>query len=224
MRVKFKTKILFVLILICTFTTVGFFAAYRIFKAPKQAAGTWIVPNVNTPSRKFINRETLVNQIQQKQELIPLEVELTAKVTIDNSWGNLEPFKKLQNVYFVAKAWYSIDMSKMHLQNITVDNEKSTIKLIIPKPLIKTISIDEKKTVYETPQNGFLRFGDIKLSAAEYQIMIDVAKNRMTEKLNSSEFYDQALQSTEAAVANLVKTILSDETNEDYNIVILFEN
>lgn len=223
MRIKFRTKALFVLILICTFTMVGFFIAYHISKASNKAAEPWIVPNVNVPSKKFIAKEILINQIQQKQELIPLEIELTEKVTIDFSWGNMDVFKMFQSIYFTGTGIYVIDLSKLYVQNISVDDDKNTISLILPRPFVKIISIDEQKTIYETPQKGLLRFGEIKMTPAEFQIMMSTAKTKMTEKLNSSELFGQAIENGEASVAKLVKNILTDETNDDYDIIVQFE-
>jgi hypothetical protein len=223
MRIKFKTKALFMLILICIFTTVGFLTAYRIFNIPSKAAETWIVPNVSTPAKKFVTKETLVNQIQQKQELIPLEIELTEKVTIDYSWGDMDAFKMFQSIYFSGKGIYAIDLSKLYVQNILVDNDKNTISLILPKPFVKTVSIDEQKTIYETPQKGILRFGEIKMTPAEFQIMMSTAKAKMMDKLNSSDIFRQAVDSAEVSVTKLVRNIITNEVDDNYNIIVQFE-
>lgn len=223
MRIKFRTKALFILILICVFTTVGFLTAYRIFKIPSKATEPWIVPNINTPSKKFVTKETLVNQIQQKQELIPLEIELTEKVTIDYSWGTMDAFKMIQNIYFTGKGIYAIDLSKLYIQNILIDNDKNTISLILPKPFVKAVSIDEQKTVYETPQKGIFRFGEIKMSPAEYQMMMSTAKTKMTDRLNSPDLFGQALDNAEVSVTKLVKNIISGKIDDNYNIVVQFE-
>lgn len=223
MKIRFRTKALFILILIFTFSSVGFFTAYRIFKIPSKAAETWVVPSVDTSAKKFITKETLINKIQQKQELIPLEIELTEKVTIDFSWGEMDIFKMLQSIYFTGNGIYAIDLSKLYVQNILVDNDKNTISLILPKPFVKTVTIDEQKTLYETPQKGLLRFGEIKMTPAEYQIMMSTAKTKMTEKLNSTELLGQAFDNTEVSVTNLVRNIITDEVDDNYDIVVQFE-
>lgn len=223
MKIRFRTKALFILILICTFSAVGFFTAYHIFKIPSKAAETWVVPSVDTPTKKFITKETLINKIQQKQELIPLEIELTEKVTIDFSWGDMAAFKMLQSIYFTGNGIYAIDLSKLYVQNILVDNDKNTISLILPKPFVKTVTIDEQKTLYETPQKGLLRFGEIKMTPAEYQIMMSTAKTKMTEKLNSTELLGQAFDNTGVSVTNLVRNIITDEVDDNYDIVVQFE-
>lgn len=223
MRIKFKIKALFMLILICIFTTVGFLIAYRILNIPSKAAETWIVPDVSTPSKKFVTKETLVNQIQQKQELIPLEIELTEKVTIDYSWGNMDAFKMFQSIYFSGKGIYAIDLSKLYVQNILVDNDKNIISLILPRPYVKAVSIDEQKTIYETPQKGTLRFGEIKMTPAEFQIMMSTAKSKMIDRLNSSDLLGQALDSSEVSVTKLIRNIITNEVDDNYNIIVQFE-
>jgi hypothetical protein len=222
MKVRTKLKLVFLLIVICVGS--GFYIAYRIFDNSHKATQTWTVPNPSTPSKKFITQETLINQLQQKQELIPLEVDLTERVTLDNSWGTLDLFKKIQSIYFEGKGIYSLDLSRLYSESASIDNVKKRIAIRIPKPTVKTISIEEQKTKYETPQNGLLRFGEIKMSAEEFQTMVSEAKTRMTEKLNGDDLYNKAMQSSEEAVSSLVKAILSDQADDNYHIVIDFEH
>jgi hypothetical protein len=216
-RIRFK--LLFFLMLLCV--ACGFYFAYRLYNPSKEASSQWIVPNINDPAKKIIARESLINSIKQKQELIPLEMDLAEKVTIDNSWGNMELFKKVQNIYFAGTGIYSVDLSKLHAEVATNNVRPGDMTIVLPKPIVKAISIDEQKTIYETPQTGLLRFGEIKLSPLEMQSVISEAKLKMNEKMQSSEIYEQALNSSELALRNLIKSILSNES--DLNFRIKFE-
>lgn len=221
MRRKLKFRALLVLILTCL--AAGFYIAYRVFERPTKAADTWMVPDAANPSKKFITKDTLINQIQQKQELIPLEVELSEKITIDDTWGNVEVFKKLQNIYFVGKGIYTVDLALMKAEKAELDSTRKTVELTLPKPCVKAITIDEQKTVYETPQRGALRFGDIRMTPAEYQLLVNRAKSRMSEKMLSSELYGQAMQNAEMAVIRLINSVIDEELRETYSITIKFE-
>lgn len=222
MKLKLKFKSLFLLMIISL--AAGLYTGYRIFKIPSKAAEPWVVPDSSNPNKKFISKETLINEIQQKQELIPLEVELTEKVTVDDSWGDLEVFKKFQNIYFTGKGIYSVNLDMLYEENLEVDNANKTITMNLPKPEIKTISIDEQKTIYETTQKGALRFGEVKLTPAEYQILFGHAKMNMTEKMSSSDLYEQATKGTESTLSKLISSIISTQTGEIYSIIVKFQD
>jgi hypothetical protein len=87
-----------ILIVLCI--SLGFYMCYHFFIGAKKSKETWIVPNVQDISKKFISKETLVNEIQQKQELITMEIQMTEKITLDDSWGNLSIFKKVQSINY----------------------------------------------------------------------------------------------------------------------------
>jgi hypothetical protein len=217
-RVRLKTLLVFMILCIAG----GFFIAYKMYNPAKEVSVPWVAPDISNPSKKFIAKETLITQIQQKQELIPLEIDLTEKVVINDSWGKFEAFKKIQNVYFVGKGIYSVDLSKLSVSNVELDNNKGVINLSIPKPIVKGIVMDEKKTIYETVQTGLLRFGEIKLTTPESQAMLNEAKISMKSKMTSSELFDQAVKSSEWAIKDLIKSILTDHFS--YNIVIEFKD
>jgi len=210
-----------VLIVLCVL--LGLYLGYLIFVGPKKEKATWIVPNINDTSNKFISKETLVNEIRQKQDLITLEVDMTEKVILDNSWGDISIFKKVQTVNFFGKGIYSVDLSKLQSEKISMENNGKKITVKIPVPIIKAIDIDEQKTTYQDPDNGFFRFGEIKLTNAESDAMRIVVKDKMTKKLSEGEYIEKAKKSSEEIIKNLVLNIVKNETNAKYAIVVDFE-
>lgn len=222
-KISLKSKIIYSTVIAIIFMSLGFFTAYKLLIEPKQQPQQWVVPNLKDPSNKFITKETLINNLTQKQEFITLEVDLNQKVTIDNSWGNMAVFKKLQSIQFMGKGIFAVDLSKLTGEKIAVDKDKKLITLTIAKPYVKSIAIDEQKTIYESPERGILRFGDIKLTPEEYNVMMNEAKTKMKEQLLSKELYDSALKNSETSITNLVKTLFSEDTKNNYNINIKFE-
>ncbi|WP_055665167.1 DUF4230 domain-containing protein [Desnuesiella massiliensis] len=221
-RLNIKSKVIFISIIAILFTSLGLWGGYKLWVAPKKASEQWVLPNLKNPSNKFVTRDSLVTQINQKQEIIPMEADIEQTITFDESWGNLGFFKKVQNVHFFAKGIYAVDMSKISEGNVEINNDKKSIKVTLPKPYVKSIAINEEKTIYETPQKGILRFGDIKMTPAEYQIVMEDAKKKISEKLSSEEYFGQALNNTEIAVTRLIRSFFSEDTKNNYNIIIEF--
>lgn len=199
---------------------LGFYIGYRIFVVPKNSTQTWIVPNVQDTAKKFITKETLINEIHQKQELITMETQMSEKVTLDDSWGNLSIFKKVQNINYYGTGTYIVDLSTLNPENIQIDNNKKEVTVKVSLPVIKSVNINEEKTEYQTPDNGFLRFGEIKLTTEESQMMLKNVKDKMLKKMSEQDYVAQASKASEATLINIVQTILQNKTNDKYDINI----
>lgn len=202
---------------------LGFYAAYHIFAEPKGVKLPWTLPNINTTKTKFITKETLVSEIREKQDLITMEVDMNEKVVIDNSWGNSSIFKKVQSVNYFGKGLYTVDLSQLKSESLLISDKGSNITVKIPQPIIKAIFIDEEKTTYENPQNGFFRFGEIKLTLAENQIMLQSVKEKMSKKMMEEELYDKASKTTESILKGIIGSIAEGKTKTKYEIIIEYE-
>ena len=219
-RKRFIKKRTVLLIVLCI--TLGFYVAYKVYKAPSKRVVPWVVVDAEDSNKKFISKETFISQIQQKQRLITTEVELKEKIVLDNSWGSMDLFKKVQNINFTGKGLYTVDLSQLKPANITLNPEKKHVAIKITKPAVEMVSIIEDKTVYETPQNGLLRFGEIKLTSAEQQLMTKTVKDKMSEKMLEKQYFDQATSNTEKALTQLVHSILKDQSSS-FKIDIEFQ-
>ena len=166
-----------------------------------------IVPNSTDKTLKIASEDTIVNKIHNVNKLVPLEIDLNENIVIDNSWGNLDIFKKIQKVHFYGTGNYSVDLSTINKKNININKVTNTISITIPKPVVDSISIDRDKTTYEGTDNGLFRFGDIKLSADEYNIIEKEVKTRMTEKLKNDEHYNKAVDNAKQNLSNILKTV-----------------
>lgn len=209
------------LIVICI--VLGFYIGYKIFASSKDSSKTWIVPDASNISKKFITEETLVNEIHQKQQLITMEVNMTEKITLDDSWGSLEIFKKVQSINYFGTGTYVVDLSDLKAENIEINNDSKKITVKVSKPSVKSVVIDEEKTEYRTPENGLLRFGEIKLTPEENQVLLKNVKEKMKNKMLQEDFLSQASKASEETLKNLVQTIIQNNTKSDYTIEVQFQ-
>ncbi|NRS86680.1 hypothetical protein BD780_003905 [Clostridium tetanomorphum] len=177
--------------------------------------------SIEKMSRKSITSEAIINKIHEKKELIIMEAELSDKVVLDDSWGNFAVFKKITYINFNGKGIYTVDLSKIKAENITMQPNIKTIYINVPKPEIKSITINEEKTSYET-EKGILRFGEITLSPAENQIMTQKVKERMKEKLSESDMINKALINTKKSIKEIILSVLNNK-DSDYTIVVYIE-
>lgn len=216
---KFNIRKRTMLTVVLLIVLLSFFS-YKIVKIFKGNAKPWIVADANDASKKFITKNTVIKKIQQKQKLITTEVEINEKVTIDNSWGNIGIFKKMQNISFTGKGVYVVDLSLLKSSNVSIDSNNNILTVKILKPKVELVTIDESKTVYETPEKGLLRFGDIKLTPEEHEIMIENVKKAMREKMNENEYSNKALTNSQKSMENIIKSILNN--NSKYIVKVNF--
>lgn len=176
-------------------------------------------PNIsqfNITSSSELTEETLINEVRNVNKLIPLEIELSETLILDNTYFNLDIFKKVKKLTFFADCSYSIDFSNLSANEIKLDNISKEIIIKIPSPEIFSISIDESKTIYADPELGLLRFGDLELSSEDLKKMHEKLYDAFSNKMKDSRFYNQALSNTKESLEKL----LSNLTGETYKITL----
>lgn len=172
--------------------------------------------SLNIQSNNILTEDTIINKIKDVNKLIPLEIELSQTLTVDNTYFNLDIFKKSKKITFFANCSYSIDFSTLSTNNIKIDNSNKEIYITIPKIDIFSIDIDENKTIYGDTEVGLLRFGDLKLSSEEINEIYINANDMFSKKMNNQDFYTQTLKNAE----NSLESLLFNLTGEHYDITL----
>lgn len=210
--VKFYKKILSIIISSAIILSLFIFFKYS-FKFKN------IIPNINKVeinSSNDLSEETIVNKIRNVNKLIPLEVELSETITIDNTYFDLDIFKKVKKITYFSTCSYSIDFSTLTNEQVNLNNSTKEIFITIPQPKIFSIDIDESKTVYNEPELGLLRFGDLNLSSEDLKILYEKLYESFSKKMNDKTLYNQAILNTQSSLESLISNL----TNEDYTVIL----
>lgn len=218
---RLKSKLIILTLLSFVFILLGGYITFKLFISNKNKE-TWIVPNSNNISNKFVTKDALINELKEQNQIIPMETELKEEVTINNSFGTLSIFKKLQTIEFFGKGLYSIDLSTLKSNKISIDRLSKKITFDVDKPIIKNVSIDEEKTIYHSPDLGVLRFGEVNLSPEEYDILLTEVKSKMRSKMLYDDVYAEVIETSKSSISNLISSILSNTNLSDYELNINF--
>ena len=213
----YKKKHIFKLhkILFYLFVLFALFMLLLFFKSPSKFQKLFPYFHAyKIESSSILSDDTLINEIKNVNKLIPLEIELSETLTIDNTYFNLDIFKKSKKITFFANCSYAIDFSTLSNSNFEINTTTKEVYIKIPQIDIFSIDIDESKTIYYDTEVGFLRFGDLKLSSEELSSIYKNLNHLFTEKMNSPNFYEQAILNTE----NSLQALLLNLTGENYNI------
>lgn len=173
--------------------------------------------SLNIQSNNILTEDTIINKIKDVNKLIPLEIELSQTLTVDNTYFNLDIFKKSKKITFFANCSYSIDFSSLSNNNIKINNSTKDIKITVPKIDIFSIDIDENKTIYGDTEVVFFRFGDLKLSSEEINELYSSANDMFRKQMNNQNFFNQTLQNSQKSL----EALLFNLTGEHYNITLI---
>lgn len=212
-KLKFKIhKLLFYL-----FILLFLFLLILFFKSPSKFQKLFPYFNkYKIESSSILSDDTLINEIKNVNKLIPLEVKLSETLTIDNTYFNLDIFKKSKKVTFFANCSYAIDFSTLSNSNFKINTKTKEVSIAIPQIDIFSIDIDESKTIYSDTEVGLLRFGDLKLSSEELNSIYKNLNYLFTKKMDNPDFYEQAILNAETSL----KELLLNLTEEDYNVIL----
>lgn len=205
------------LILPLLFIIIGLYLGYSIFEKNDKLPSQWtITDNTNINRPKYASTESLVNEIKSVNKIVPLEIELSEEIVVNDSWGTLGLFEKIKTIKFYANCSYFIDLSAIDTSNVKTSS--SSINISIPKPQVLSVNILGEKTLYNEPELGLFRFGDITLTSEEYGVIYNDISKVFNDKMMSDELYKQALDASKIAMEDLLKDLL----NNDAQINITF--
>ena len=219
-----KKKFVFITVIwffVSLSAVAGYFYIEWAKKTAKQEAflvmENLVFPDVPTIIKKLKVEDAFINKVSQKQELITMEVELSQEVEWDDSWTeNL--FLKRQRITFFATGKYSTDLNTITAEDITYDHDRELIHLLIHKPEISSIEIDEMKTLIERTETGIFRFGEVSLTSVEYNQILHMAKTQMRQAMLDGELMRQAEENTLNSVEALYSEFLESSGFGTYKI------
>lgn len=212
LKLKFITFLVFFSFILCLFGIIIF--KFQLIFTPKPSSSS-----ISQVSHiKFSTKDSLVNQIHSTNKIIPLELELSQTVSIDASWGDLDILKKYRNITYFAICSYMVDLSKISNNDIYIDSEKKIVSITIPKPEIYLIDFDYRKTKYEEPVNGLLRFGNISISTEDSITIENNVKLKLKEKMLEDSIYSKSTAASKQSISDLLKQILG----ENFDVLVNF--
>ena len=198
----------------------AFTIGYKLTSFSKPSETAVLNPEESYERIAFDLKESILEEAEEKRELIVLEVGLKEKVTIDESWGDLTIFKKIKNIEYFGSGTFAISLSNLQEEAITIDSYGKIITLTLSKPVIKECFIQEEKTLYESTENGLLRFGEITLTSEDSSLLRQKVLGRMNNKLYSPELQEQAQIAAENTLKEIFKWVVLGATGEDYLVEI----
>jgi len=188
---------------------------YKFFNTPQEP----IYSSYLGKSDSIINhsveiRNVILGEAREKQDLIVMEQDVEVESKLETSLANLEIFKKTKNMISCGTGVYTVDMSKINDDTITVDVENNIVTITIPHTVLQYTNIDPSKTLFQDTQKGLLALGDLKLTPEEQNKVNESILNSMKTELNSEDLFKKADEIAILKVREIFQPLVSAISEE----------
>jgi hypothetical protein len=116
---------------------------------------------------------------------------------------------------------YTVDLGQLRKSDISFNEEEKLITLKIPHPRQEPLNIPEDQIMFGDTTNGLLAFGDIKLTPEQNRDIQAEARQKMQEKLDTSNVLDNADRFAILSVWEMYSPIIKGVA-KDYSLEVVF--
>lgn len=173
---------------------------------------------------KVVDFEDAILGASKRQSLLIVDEQDISLVTTTTQSGlfNLGIFSKNQSVTFIGKAQYTIDLSSITSNCISVDNTSRVVTIKVPHAQFHDVVIDYNQTKFSDTEKGLLAFGDIKMSQEQINEITKTAIEKLEEKASENEPLAKADQYGQYVLRDLYEKSISS-VNSTYRVKIIFD-
>lgn len=137
--------------------------------------------------------EPILGNATRQKLLIVEEQDIYNNTTItDTGLFNLGIFNKQQALTIHGTGQYTIDLTQIAKEDISLNEQTYELTIHIPHAKLHQVVFDPSKTEIGDSKNGWLAFGEIKLSPDQQKAFESKAVDILTGKLNEAERQEEA--------------------------------
>lgn len=135
----------------------------------------------------------------------------------------IKAFSKYQYITYNGKAVYTVDLSGLKAEDITLDEETKTVTMKVPVPQLEPINIPSENIQFgDVRKETVFAFGDIKLTPEQQAKVETEAKNKMLEKLEAENVAADAQKAAEHSIWEIFQPVIS-KLSSKYTLKIEFK-
>lgn len=167
--------------------------------------------------------EAMLGDSSQLKKIEVFTQEVADVVTItDAGLANIKVFEKTQVITYHGTATYTVDLSKLEKQDISMDEERKTVTMYIPHCSMEKINIPEDQMEFGDVAKGLLAFGEIKLTPEQHAQIQSAARAKMEDKLEETNALEQADRFAKMSVWEMYQTMVS-QVSPEYTLEVEFK-
>jgi len=157
----------------------------------------------------------------KKLEVYSREVSDVATLTQAGLF-KIKAFSKYQVITYNGKAIYTVDLSGLTADDITLDEETKTVTMKVPAPVLEPINIPSESIQFGEVEKQAFAFGDIKLTPEQQAEVETQAKERMLRKLEEENVIEDAKKAAEHSIWEIFQPMISNLSSK-YTLKVEFK-
>ena len=178
-----------------------------------------LLPDATMGYSKFDFSNAILGESREKSDFVVLEQDVTVTSRVSQALANLALFEKSQIIRSYGTGVYTVDLSQLDEQDVTLDEATRTVTVAIPHAKLSYVTADVEKTEYEETQKALFAFGEIKLTNEQMGLLQQNIEDAMRAELSTPEM----LAGADAAAAGQVQKLflpLVQAVATDYSVAI----
>lgn len=158
----------------------------------------------------------------KKLEVYSREVSDVATLTQAGLF-KIKAFSKYQYITYNGKAVYTVDLSGLTADDITLDEETKVVTMKVPAPQLEPINIPSEDIQFgDVQKETVFAFGDIKLTPEQQAEVETAAKEKMNEKLEEENVIEDARLAAEHSIWEIFQPMISNLSSK-YTLKVEFK-
>ena len=159
-------------------------------------------------------QEAILGRSEQMKKLEVYKQEVTDAAQLSQTGlGNLKVFSKTQLITYHGTATYTVDLSKLSEEDITLDEETQTIHLVIPHAAMEPINIPEDAIEFGDVSHGLLARKEMDIEPEDMSKIQKEARARMEAKLQETDAQEEADRFAKMSVWEIYQPIINKVTS-----------
>ena len=151
-----------------------------------------LLPDEKMGYNKIDFSSAILGESRTKSDFVVLEQDVSVTTRVSQALANLALFEKSQVITSYGTGVYTVDLSKLSDQDISLDSELNLLTISIPRPVLAYVTVDVEKTEFEETKKALFAFGDIKLTNEQLNLLEQNIQDAMQEQLGTSEMLAKA--------------------------------
>ncbi len=167
-----------------------------------------LLPDEQMGYNKFDFSDAILGESRTKSGFVVLEQDVTVSTRVSQALANLALFEKSQIIRTFGTGVYTVDLSKLSIDDITFDSKLNLVTITIPHASLSYVTVDVEKTEFEETKKALFAFGEIKLTNEQLSLLEQNIQDAMTEQLNNSDMLAKADTAALSQVQKLFEPIV----------------
>jgi hypothetical protein len=173
-----------------------------------------LLPDEKMGYNKIDFSNAILGESREKSDFVVLEQDVTVSTRVSQALANLALFEKSQVIRSYGTGIYTVDLSKLSANDITLDDQLNLISIAIPHATLSYVTVDVERTEFEETKKALFAFGEIKLTNEQLNLLEQNIQVAMKEQLSSAEMLAKADAFALSQVQKLLEPIVQSVAKE----------